>query len=152
MNKRIVSTSKITVALETYLETIADLQEEVGPVMPSVLAERIGCKRSSVTSALKRLVELGLINYQPYKPVTLSEKGFKMVEKLTKYHNTIAEFFVRILQLPEDFAEEEACKLEHSVSKKVIDKMKSFLDYEERYPNRDKSFKDFLKEIENAQA
>jgi DtxR family Mn-dependent transcriptional regulator len=146
MNKKIASTSKITVALETYLETIADLQEEQGPVMPSVLAERIGCKRSSVTSALKRLVELGLINYKPYKPVTLSDKGEEMVEKLTKYHSILAEFFIQTLLLPEEFAEEEACKLEHRVSKRVIERMKSFIEYEKQYPNKEKSFRAFLKE------
>ena len=52
---------RVSLALESYLEAIADIQNEQGAVSPSVLAEKMGCKRSSVTSALQRLAENGQI-------------------------------------------------------------------------------------------
>ncbi len=144
MNKKISKPKKITVALETYLEAIAELQEKTGPVSPSVLAEKVGCKRSSVTSALKRLKEANLINYQPYKPVTLTEKGKETIQRLTRYHGILADFLTQILLFPEDFAEIEACKLEHRVSKKIIERMKKYNDYSNSSLKERNSFKDFL--------
>ena len=120
---------RVSLALESYLEAIADIQAEDGAVSPSVLAEKMGCKRSSVTSALQRLAENGLINYHSYRPVTLSPKGKEVIESLNKYHNILQNFFQNVLGFDEEFAQKEACKLEHQVSPEIIERIEAYVEF-----------------------
>ncbi|MBQ2592687.1 MAG: metal-dependent transcriptional regulator [Candidatus Riflebacteria bacterium] len=120
---------RVSLALESYLEAIADIQNEQGAVSPSVLAEKMGCKRSSVTSALQRLAENGLINYHTYRPVTLSQKGKEVIESLDKYHKILANFFENVLGLEEEFSQKEACRLEHQISPKTIERIAEYVEF-----------------------
>lgn len=120
---------RVSGALESYLEQIADLQKEYGAVRTSDLADRMGCKRSSVTNALQRLSEKGLINYQSYRPVTLTAEGEKTIAALSRYHGILADFLENILAFPEEFAQEEACRLEHRVSQSTIERMRLYLEF-----------------------
>ncbi len=121
--------NRVSSALESYLEQIAELQSEHGAVRTSDLAERMGCKRSSVTVALQRLAEKGLINYQAYRPVTLTEEGEKTIRALSSFHQTLADFLSGVLAFPEEYAQQEACRLEHRISAKTIERMQAFLDF-----------------------
>ena len=120
---------RVSLAMESYLEAIADIQAEQGAVSPSVLAEKMGCKRSSVTSALQRLAENGLINYHTYRPVTLSQKGKEVIESLDKYHKILANFFENVLGLEEEFSQKEACRLEHQISPKTIERISEYVEF-----------------------
>lgn len=120
---------KLSMSLETYLETIADLQKQHGAVRTSDLADSLGCKRSSVTVALQRLAEKGLINYQAYRPVTLTKEGAKAIARLSRFHGIIEDFLENVLAFAPEFAREEACKLEHSVSRPTIERLQKFMDF-----------------------
>lgn len=138
---------KISMALESYLEKIAELQAEFGVVNSSVLAERMGCKRSSVTSALRRLAEKGLINYQAYKPVTLTKEGLDTIERLDTFHNVLAQFFTEVLNIQEDFSQQEACRLEHRISKAVVERIVLYLEFKRKNENFDSEKNEFKKFI-----
>lgn len=120
---------RVSGALESYLEQIAELQKEFGAVRTSDLADRMGCKRSSVTSALQRLAEKGLINYQSYRPVTLTDEGKLTIAALSRYHGILADFLENVLAFPAEFAQEEACRLEHRVSQCTIERMRAYVDF-----------------------
>ncbi len=120
---------RVSLALESYLEAIAVLQEEHGAAGTAMLADKMQCKRSSVTSALRRLSEHGLINYQPYKPVTLTEKGRANIKKLDKYHAAIKKFLLNVLAFEEEYAEQEACKLEHQMLPETIERLSLYNDF-----------------------
>lgn len=120
---------RVSLALESYLEAIADLQKEYGAATPSELADKMGCKRSSVTSALQRLAENGLINYHSYRPVTLTNKGLGVISSLDRYHKILEDFLKDILALDDDFAKKEACKLEHQISPVTIERIKQYMDF-----------------------
>lgn len=134
---------RVSLALESYLEAIADIQNKLGAVTASELADKMGCKRSSVTSALQRLAENGLINYQSYRPVTLSTKGKEVILSLNRYHKILANFLRNILGFDEGFAQEEACRLEHQISPKTIERIALYADFISK--NSKESFKDHLK-------
>lgn len=120
---------RVSGALESYLEQIAELQEEFGAVRTSDIADRMGCKRSSVTNALQRLAEKGLIHYKSYRPVTLTEEGERTIKKLSRYHGIIADFLENILAFPAEFSQEEACRLEHRVSQCTIERMRVYMNF-----------------------
>ena len=120
---------RVSLALESYLETIADLQKEFGAATPSELAERMGCKRSSVTNALRRLEENGLINYHSYRPVTLTPKGLEVIDSLDRYHGILEDFLKNVLGLDEEFSKKEACRLEHQISPVTIERIKQYTEF-----------------------
>jgi DtxR family Mn-dependent transcriptional regulator len=120
---------KLSMAMESYLETIAELQETHGVARTSDLAEQMSCKRSSVTNALQRLAQKGLINYQAYRPVTLTDKGQAAIKKLSRSHYIIEDFLENLLLLSPDFSKEEACRLEHNLAKPTIEGLKNLMDF-----------------------
>ena len=115
--------------LESYLELISDLQQQYRAVRLTDLAERMGCKTPSATSALRRLSKLGLINYQAYRPVTLTKEGKSAIKRLSLGHHLLADLFLAVLALPSEFADEEACSLEHRVSQQLLTRVAKFLDF-----------------------
>ncbi len=122
-------TDKLSMAMESYLETIAELQDAHGVARTSDLAEKMSCKRSSVTNALQRLAQKGLINYQAYRPVTLTDKGQAAIKKLSRFHHIIEDFLENLLMLSKDFSKEEACRLEHNLAKPTIEGLKNLMDF-----------------------
>lgn len=141
---------RVSGALESYLEQIADLQKEFGAVRTSDLADRMGCRRSSVTNALQRLSEKGLINYQSYRPVTLTAEGEETIRALSRYHGILADFLENILAFPEKFAQEEACRLEHRVSQCTIERMRVYIEFVDKTASEKgdpagAGFKEFVK-------
>lgn len=52
--------------------------------------------------------------------ITITEKGMEISEKIYSRHNTLTELFIR-LGVPDDIAEEDACKIEHDISPETFD-------------------------------
>jgi len=115
--------------LESYLEQIQELQRKYGAVRVTDLATAMGCSTPSATNALRRLAKLELIHYEAYRPVILTKQGESAVRRLDSRHRVLADFFLNVLELPETFAEEEACKLEHKVSTATITRLAEFMEY-----------------------
>ena len=111
--------SKLTASLEDYIEAIADLSESRAAVRSSHIAERLGVKRPSVTSALRSLADKGLIVYLPYVPISLTVKGVHEAAKVRKRHKAMEIFLVKILGIEEDQAVQYACRLEHAMDQEL---------------------------------
>ncbi len=112
--------TSLSSSLEDYLEAIY-LQGLAGvPVRPKELITRLGVTGPSVTEALHVLTEKKLINYIPYGPITLTSNGETAAREIYHRHETLKRFFIEILGVEEELAEESACKLEHSTSTNLI--------------------------------
>lgn len=119
----------LSATLEAYLENIQNLQRKYGAVRVTDLAQKMGCRMPTVTSALRRLSKLNLINYETYRPVTLTNSGETFVRKLSGKHRVLADFFKTILVLPDDIAESEACRLEHKTSGIILKRLGYFMEF-----------------------
>ena len=135
-NKKDISTT-----LESYLEEIHSLQLRYGAVRTTDLAEKMGCRVPTATSALSRLAKLGLINYEAYRPVTLSERGVEAIKELDMAQRVLAEFMCEVLAMPEDEAEKEACRLEHRLSARVLQRIKLLMAFMKSDPGRAEQLK-----------
>ncbi len=91
------NTNKISGALEDYLEVILYLEKNQKVARVKDIADRMGILRGSVTSGLKSLSEKGLVNYEPYKFITLTPKGEKIAKEITRRHYTIKDFLKTVL-------------------------------------------------------
>ncbi len=113
--------------LEDYLETIFLLEKEQNGARAKDIADKMGVQRASVTGALHSLSEKGLINYETYSPVTLTPKGFKTASKIMYRHRVLFEFLHDILKLPENTANENACRIEHQIDDEVLEALINFV-------------------------
>ncbi len=106
-----------TEAIEDYAKAIYALsQARPGPVANGELAERLGVAPGTATAMLKRLDELGLVEYVPYRGVTLTEAGEKVALEVIRHHRLIEAYLAEALGMPEDRVHAEAEVLEHYIS------------------------------------
>jgi len=82
----------------------------------------------SVSEALKRLKDKGLIVYDRYSSISLTSKGYEIARNIVKRHQIILYFLQNILGLPPDIASKEACILEHFISNETIRRLGVFIE------------------------
>ncbi len=116
-------------SLENYLETILELEQYQKVARAKDIAEKLNVQRGSVTGALKNLSEKGLINYAPYSYITLTPKGMALAKEIRFRHSALKEFFLKVLRIDPETAEDTACRMEHAIDKKTIERLVCFIDY-----------------------
>jgi len=121
--------SKLSASLEDYLEAIYNLASESEGARSKDIAETLGVARSSVTGALQTLGEKGLANYRPYGCITLTKSGRAIAAEVVRKHNVLKSFFVDVLGVDEDTAQQAACKAEHAFGPEIIGRLLSFIKY-----------------------
>lgn len=125
---------QLSASLEDYLEAIFRIVSEKQVARAKDIARRLGVGGSSVTGALRSLAERKLINYAPYEIITLTAEGKKVAEAIFRRHQALTHFFVRVLKIDETEAEASACKLEHAISKTVMERLVQFAEFLETCP------------------
>ncbi|WP_048059184.1 metal-dependent transcriptional regulator [Methanococcus vannielii] len=122
--------------IEDYLETIfLFIKEKKRPVKTTELARLMNVQPAAVTSMAKKLSHDGLIHYEPYVGIYLDEDGEEIAKNTLRKHRIIEYFLTEFLNLDLDFAKDEACKIEHVVSDKTIEKLYEFIDKPEKCPH-----------------
>ena len=136
MEKEHILTSRqiISDSLEDYLEAIFHIVGEKQAARAKDIAQRLQVKASSVTGALRLLADKGLINYAPYDLITLTPVGKRLAKDVILRHETLREFFTKVLAVDQNEAEEAACKMEHAIPGKIVDRLVQYLEFVERCP------------------
>lgn len=120
---------ELTASQEDYLETILGLIREVGVARVRDIASRLSVAKSSVTVALRSLSKRGLVNYEPYEWVTLTNEGEGMADRIMRRHHVIRSFLMDVLDVDERVADENACRMEHVMGDRVMSKLQCFVDF-----------------------
>ena len=110
---------------EDYLECILLLSEETEFVHRVDVARKIGVSQPAVQKAVKILTESGYIECDGMH-IYLTVNGKKYAEEVFDRHCTIREFLALHGVNSKD-ADEDACELEHVVSKATFDMMKEYV-------------------------
>ncbi len=121
-------------SLEDYLETLYSIIAIKGAARVKDVTARLGVSAASVTGALRNLAARGLVNYAPYDVVTLTSKGKAAATDVLRRHEVLRDFFVRVLAVPEQEAESAACRMEHAVSRTVLERLVDFVEFVEDCP------------------
>ncbi|MFN8217976.1 MAG: metal-dependent transcriptional regulator [Solirubrobacterales bacterium] len=107
-------------AIEDYAKAIYTIAaEREGLVQNGEVAERLGVAPATATAMLKRLAELGLVEYLPYKGVSLTAAGDRVALEVIRHHRLIEAYLAQALGMPEDRVHEEAEVLEHYISEEL---------------------------------
>ena len=138
--------SVLSESMENYLEVILALEQENKVARAKDIADRLQVQRGSVTGALKSLGEKGLINYEPYSFITLTPIGKRIARDVTHRHQVLKDFLLNVLQIDPKTAEDNACRMEHAIDKKTIDRLILFIEYIHVCP---RAGEDWLKSFTN---
>jgi len=120
---------KHTASMEDYLESIIMLREGKETVRVSQMSKALGVKMPSVTSALMKLSEQGLVEHKRYGRVQLTPDGEKIAEDVFRRHEALRHFLAEILNVDPEIAAVDACQMEHSVSPVTQEKLAKFVEF-----------------------
>ena len=112
--------------LEDYLECIFNNIQEKGCVKAIEISKELDVSRASVTDALHRLAKKSYINYERYGAIEITTKGIAKAKEVIDKHNILKSFFEKVLLLPNDEASENACRIEHVITKNAFNKLKDY--------------------------
>ena len=128
----------MTLSEEDYIKAIYHLGKgENATVSTNSVAEQMETKPSSVTDMIKKLSEKGVVNYKPYKGVSLTEHGQKIALSLVRKHRLWEVFLVEKLDFSWDEVHEVAEQLEHIKSEKLVDQLDKHLGFPQVDPHGD---------------
>ncbi len=137
---------KLSATLEDYLAVANKFQREKRFARVSDIASHLGVAKSAVTAALQSLSSKGLINYQPYEPVTLTNEGQHVADEILLRHRIILDFLRDVLAVEVKQAESIACEMEHAINIPALEKFVCFLAF---IGTRSDQGKTWLKEFQN---
>ncbi|TES84328.1 metal-dependent transcriptional regulator [Candidatus Aerophobetes bacterium] len=120
-------TKEITPTMQDYLEAIGQLGSEEQVVRVKNIARQMNVKMPSVTEALKTLARDGLIRHEKYGYVQLTQKGENIAEEIYSRHQTLFKFLNEILRIDPRTADEDACRMEHTISSTALKKLIEFI-------------------------
>lgn len=127
--------TEVTESIEEYVEGIWRLEREVVTVGTGEIAQYMNVAPASVTTMLKRLAELGLVEHVPYQGVHVTEKGEALAVDLLRKHRLIERLLVDFLHLPWDDVHDLACKLEHYISMDVANSIERAMGFPRTCPH-----------------
>ncbi len=112
---------------ENYLETILILSKTL-PVVRSVdVATKLNFKKSSVSVAMKHLREKNHITVTEAGFIYLTDAGREIAEMIYERHEFITSWLTSLGVAP-DIAAEDACKMEHILSRESFEAIKTYVD------------------------
>lgn len=117
--------------VENYLKAIflaqANLSEPASLVPMGQVASALGVVPGTATTMVKALAESGLARYEPYMGVRLTEAGERLASRVLRRHRLVELFLVKIVGMSWADVHDEAERLEHAVSDRLIERMDEML-------------------------
>ena len=132
--------SEVTRVAEDYLALIwkaCEWPDDGRRPNTTDLAAALGVTLSTVSAGLKRLAREGMITYQPYGGIELTEAGEKIGREVVRRHRIIETYLAEHLGMPWDQVHDEADRLEHAASDALIERMDAVLGYPAADPHGD---------------
>lgn len=124
-------------AVEDYLKVIYQLQEGGDPVSTSDIARSLDVSSASVTNMVKRLAQLGLVEYESYRGVKLTRTGEKVALEIIRHHRLLELYLREVMGYSWDKIHDEAEHLEHHISEDFEDKLDELLGFPTHDPHGD---------------
>ncbi len=111
---------------EDYLEAILMLREQLGKVRSIDIVYKLGYSKPSISIAMKKLREKGLVNMDADGYITLTDEGLKIARHTYTRHKVLTSFFENIGVNPRT-AEDDACKIEHDISEETFKRLREYM-------------------------
>ena len=111
---------------EMYLETILLLKRKNASVRSIDIATELDYSRPSVSRAVTLLQTNGYITIEKSGEIVFTEKGAARANEIYERHNIITDVLIK-LGADKETAEDNACRIEHVISKDLLEVLKTYL-------------------------
>lgn len=119
---------RLSRSVEDYLKAIYALCEGGEAAATRDIADRLEVQPASVSGMVKRMAEAELLEHVPYKGVRLTPSGAREALRILRRHRILETYLHERLGYTWDDVHEEAERLEHAVSDRLIERMAVALD------------------------
>jgi DtxR family transcriptional regulator, Mn-dependent transcriptional regulator len=117
-----------TPLIEEYIEAIYHMAQEGGsPIIGARLVEKFSVSAPTVTTTLKRMNRDGFISVNERKEIALTDKGREIAESMLRRHRLSERLLSDVLGVEWHKVHAEACRIEHSLSPEVEEKLSTAL-------------------------
>lgn len=117
----------MSATLEEYLKTIYILISKTSFARVTDIANELSCSKPSVNRAVKILKEEGLVKYESYGDILLTNSGIKKAKAIVKRHEILKAFLVQVLDVKEEIADKEANTMKYAISEDTINKFEEYI-------------------------
>jgi DtxR family Mn-dependent transcriptional regulator len=130
---------EITPPIEDYLKVIYTLVRERGEerASTSAISERMEVSAASATNMMQKLADMRLVEYVPYRGVSLTDAGEKIALEVIRHHRLIELYLSEALGYSWDTVHDEAERLEHVISEEFEDRIDAMLGHPTTDPHGD---------------
>lgn len=101
------------------------------------LAAALGVAPGTATTMVKTLAESGLVEYEPYNGVRLTDAGTRLAATVLRRHRLVELFLVQVMGMRWDEVHDDAEQLEHVVSDRLIERIDEMLGHPDTDPHGD---------------
>ncbi len=117
----------ISKSLEEYLKTMYVLKKQNGNVRVTDVAEKMDCSKASVNKALNNLKDNGLVNYESYGTIEITDAGEDLAQKILESYDIMFLFLKDVLGMEAEKAEVEAENMKTSMSDETVNKLARYV-------------------------
>jgi len=111
--------SALSYEAEEYIEAIYKIQRRSGVAKTKQLADELHVVPGSITNTVKHLEKHDLVEHKPYRGVKLTAKGERLALDIIRRHRLAERLLTDILNAEWSTVHENACKLEHALTKEM---------------------------------
>ncbi|MBC7644302.1 MAG: metal-dependent transcriptional regulator [Thermoleophilia bacterium] len=122
-------------AVDDYVKAIWLLLESGNQPTGQAIAARLSVSQASVTSMLRKLDDIGLVTWQRYRVVELTDSGRSLALEIVRHHRLIECLLAEVLGMPWDEVHDEAEVLEHHISERLEDLISARLGHPQFDPH-----------------
>ena len=117
----------ISRSLEEYLKTMYVLKKKNGNIRVTDIANIMNCTKPSVNKAIYNLKDNGLLNYESYGTIELTESGENLAKKILETYDIVYVFLKEVLNLDKETAEKEAESIKLAITDETINKLAKYV-------------------------
>lgn len=108
---------------EEYLKAMYLLKSTNNEIKVTSIANKLNKTKASVNNAINTLKSEGLVNYEPYGHIELTEAGEMEALKIIEANDIINLFLTEVIGATKENAEKEAIKVKTVLSSDTINKI-----------------------------
>ncbi len=136
--------TRLSESLEDYIEAVHKLIEEKKVARVKDIAFLKNVRMASVSDAMRKLGERGLVKYEAREYIELTPEGTELARKVRVRHELLRWFFQELLRVSEANSESDACTVEHALSDEGVDKLVKLYEYFRSHPERQQKLWEFI--------
>lgn len=122
-----------TPRVEDYVEVVYELILEKGYARIIDIGQHLHVSSPTATKMVQRLAEEGLVVYERYRGIALTDAGTELAKKVRRRHDVVMDF-LRLLGVDETTAHKETEGLEHHLEGETLEKLADLVAHAQADP------------------